>query len=105
MAIGDCKKLLTLRIMSKDQLICFSPGKKYYLIALHPKHSSDAQRSRERHGFVGRPIARGSVWSQDWWQQAMDKASKILKWSGRFLVQHNPPSGGYRAMSALKGQT
>jgi hypothetical protein len=28
--------------MSKDQLICFSPGKKYYLIALHPKYPSDA---------------------------------------------------------------
>jgi len=59
----------------------------------------------ESAGVGGRPIARGSVWSQDWWQQAMDKASKILKWSGRFLMQYNPPSGGCRAMSALKGQT
>jgi hypothetical protein len=27
---------------------------------------------------------------KDWWQQAMEEASRILKWPERFIVQYNP---------------
>jgi hypothetical protein len=27
---------------------------------------------------------------KDWWQQAMEEASKILKWPEHFVVQYNP---------------